>query len=63
MINKNKIKALEETIKLANTPDKKIDKMNYKEKQKVYKAKSSLCKLVWNSNKHGTYRNFDKEKK
>ena len=58
MISKDKIKDLERLIKLANIPEKKINKMNYKGKQKVYKAKSSLCRLLWNSNKQGTYRKF-----
>ena len=55
-MNKDKRKNLEETIRLANKTDKQISKMNYKEKQKVYKAKSSLCKLVWNSTKYGSFK-------
>ena len=54
--NYNHKKKMEELINYANTRDKKLEKMSYKEKQKVFKAKSSLCKLVWNS-KNGTYRN------
>ena len=50
-------KKLEELIKYANTSDKKLEKMSYKEKQKVFKAKNSLCNLAWNSSKNGTYRN------
>lgn len=52
-------KKLEEAIKLANTSEEDLEKMNYKEKQKVFKAKSSLCKIVWDSSK-GTYKKADK---
>lgn len=48
-------KKLEEAIKLANTSEEDLEKMNYKEKQKVFKAKSSLYKIVWDSSK-GTYK-------
>ena len=51
-----KLKKLKETVDLANTSDKKLEKMSWKEKQKVYKAKSSLCRVVWNSGEQGTYR-------
>ena len=47
-------KKLSELVKLANTPEKKIEKMSFKEKQKVYAAKSKLAKTFWNSDK-GTY--------
>lgn len=45
----NKNDKLEHLIDLANKTDEEIEKMNYKEKQKVYKAKSSLGKIVFNS--------------
>lgn len=57
-MDENKIK-LNKLIQLANTSDKKLSKMNYKEKQKVYKAKSSLGKLKYDSSK-GTYINWEK---
>ena len=59
--NEKKLKKLQETIKLAETSDKKLEKMSWKEKQKVFKAKSSLCKVVWNSSEKGTYRKPKKE--
>lgn len=47
MINKldKRMKKAEDTIKLANTPDKDIEKMDYKQKQKVFKAKSKVMKI------------------
>ena len=56
-----KLKKLKETVDLANTSDKKLEKMSWKEKQKVYKAKSSLCRVVWNSSEQGTYKKPKKE--
>lgn len=52
---KEKNKELEELINLANTSDEDLKKMNYRDKQKVYKAKNRLCKKFWDSSK-GTYR-------
>lgn len=57
-----KLKRLNKLIDLANKTDKQIEKMNYKEKQKVYKAKSSLAKLKYDSSK-GPYINWNKKKK
>lgn len=48
-------KILEKTIQLANTSDEDLEKMSFREKQKVFKAKTSLCKKVWDSSK-GTYK-------
>ena len=48
-------KKLEKTIQLANTSDEDLEKMSFREKQKVFKAKASLCKIVWDSSK-GTYK-------
>lgn len=59
MGEKDKQEKLTELISLANTSDKKLSKMNYKDKQKVFKAKSNLCKLFHNSSK-GTYINWKK---
>lgn len=51
---KTRSEKIQELIKLANTSDKDLAKMNYKEKQKVFKAKSQLCNKVWDSS-NGTY--------
>lgn len=51
---KTKSEKLHELIDLANTPDKEIQKMSFKDKQKVFKAKSQLCHKCWDSSK-GTY--------
>lgn len=53
--DKDKKEKLEELINLANTPEEELEKMNYRDKQKVYKAKNRLCKKTWDSSK-GTYR-------
>ena len=45
---------IQELINLANTSDKDLSKMNFKEKQKVFKAKNQLCNKFWDSSK-GTY--------
>lgn len=51
---KTKSEKLQELIDLANTPDEEIQKMSFKDKQKVFKAKSQLCHKCWDSSK-GTY--------
>lgn len=51
---KTRSEKLQELIKLANTSDKDLSKMSYKEKQKVFKAKNQLCNKVWDSS-NGTY--------
>jgi len=48
-----KRKKLEDKIKLANSTEKEIAKMDYKEKQKYYKAKASLGKIF---HQKGTYK-------
>lgn len=53
--DKDKKEKLEELINLANTPDEELEKMNFRDKQKVYKAKNKLCRKSWDSSK-GTYR-------
>lgn len=53
--DKDKKEKLEELINLANTPEEELEKMNFRDKQKVYKAKNKLCKKSWDSSK-GTYR-------
>lgn len=52
--NEKRLKKLAERIKLADTPDKKIEKMSFREKQRVYAAKAGLSKIFWTSDK-GTY--------
>lgn len=54
-------KKIKELLELANTPDEELEKMNYKEKQAVYRAKSKLCNVVWKSNEKGTFKNTKKE--
>lgn len=53
--DKDKKEKLEELINLANTPDEELEKMNFRDKQKVYKAKNKLCRKSWDSS-NGTYR-------
>jgi len=53
--DKDKKEKLEELINLANTPDEELEMMNFRDKQKVYKAKNKLCRKSWDSSK-GTYR-------
>lgn len=45
-------KELKEKIQLANTSDEELVKLNYKDKQKVYKAKNGLCRVF---HRGGTY--------
>ena len=42
-------KKLEKLLKIANIDDKKLNKLNYKEKQKYFKAKRSLGKIFFKS--------------
>ena len=51
---KTKSEKLQELIDLANTPDEELKEMSFKDKQKVFKAKSQLCHKTWDSSK-GTY--------
>ena len=51
---KTRSEKMQELIKLTNTSEKDLAKMNYKEKQKVFKAKNQLCNKFWDSSK-GTY--------
>lgn len=51
---KTRSEKLQELIDLANTPDEEIQKMSFRDKQKVFKAKSQLCHKCWDSSK-GTY--------
>ena len=63
-IKSKKEEKLNKMIKLANTSDEKLEKMNWKEKQAVYKAKSSLCKVAFISrNKDGKGITYKKSKK
>lgn len=45
-------KKLQELEKIANVSEEELSKMNYKEKQQVYRAKSKLCKVFYRG---GTY--------
>jgi len=45
---------LEELIELADISDEELKKLNYKEKQAHYRAKTKLCKVFYNGN--GPYR-------
>ena len=45
-------KKTQELIKIANTPDDKLEKMNYKEIQAVFRARTKLCKAF---HRGGTY--------
>lgn len=61
MIDKNKEDKLEKLLKIVSISDEELEKLTYKEKQKYYRAKNKLCKVVFVSrNKQGkglTYRN------
>ncbi len=64
--NKNKKDRLEELLKIVSISDEELEKLTYKEKQKYYRAKNKLCKVVFVSrNKQGkglTYRNPKEER-
>ena len=47
-----KSKEMADVIKLANTPEEEKEKMSYKEKQAVFRAKSKLCNVF---HRGGTY--------
>ena len=61
MMNNPKLKEL---LKITNISDKKLEKLNFKEKQKYYKAKSKLCTIAFvsrdKSGKGITYRRSNK---
>lgn len=40
-----KNKKLEELLKITDISEEEIEKLDYKEKQKYYKAKSKLCRI------------------
>ena len=48
MIAKSRVK-IDELIKLANIPEKKVEKLSFREKQKHYKAKSQLGTFIFKS--------------
>lgn len=50
--NQQKSQQLKELVELAETPEEELSKMNYKEKQKVFRAKSKLCNVF---HRGGTY--------
>lgn len=60
MLDKNRKDRLEELLKIISISDEELEKLTYKEKQKYYRAKNKLCKVVFVSrNKKGkglTYR-------
>lgn len=47
--NTEKQKKLDEMIKLANLPEKKVEKLDYKTKQKYYRAKNKLGTIIHTS--------------
>ena len=47
-------KKLKELVDIVNISDKKLEKLNYKEKQQYYRAKNKLCKVFYSG--AGTYR-------
>lgn len=47
-----KVKKTEKLKLLANPPEEEFAKMNYKEKQAVYRARNKLCKVF---HRGGTY--------
>lgn len=47
-----KYKKIEELKKIADVSEEELSKMNYKEKQGVFRAKSKLCKVF---HRGGTY--------
>lgn len=48
-----KNKKIQEISKIANTPEEELSKMDYKGKQKVYRAKNKLCRVFYRGS---TYR-------
>ena len=40
-----KNKKLKELLKITNISEEEIEKLDYKEKQKYYKAKNKLCRI------------------
>lgn len=40
-----KAKKLEELLKITDISEEELEKLDYKEKQKYYKAKSKLCRI------------------
>lgn len=60
-------KKLEKLLKITNIDDKKLNKLNYKEKQQYFRAKSQLCRVSFVSrDKDGkgiTYRKPKEETK
>lgn len=54
MLDKNRKDRLEELLKIVSISDEELEKLTYKEKQKYYRAKNKLCKVVFVSrNKKG----------
>ena len=58
---------LEELLKITNITEEEFEKLDFKGKQKYFKAKNRLCKIFFVSkNKEGkgiTYRNPEKKRK
>lgn len=51
-VKKDKFK---EMVELINTPEKKVKKMDYKQKQKYYNARSKIGRVFHDSKRLGTY--------
>lgn len=47
MLDKNRKDRLEELLKIVSISDEELEKLTYKEKQKYYRAKNKLCKVVF----------------
>ena len=45
-------------VELANTPEKKVKKMDYKQKQRYYEARNKIHKVFHYSSTLGTYRKW-----
>lgn len=54
-VNRNKFR---EMVELANTPEKKVKKMDYKQKQRYYEARSKIGHVFHDSKRLGTYRRW-----
>lgn len=64
---KNKKDKLEELLEITNITEEEFDKLDFKGKQRYFKAKNKLCKIFFVSkNKEGkgvTYRNPERKRK
>ena len=54
------MKSLKELVDIINTPQKKVEKMNFKKKQEYYNAKTKVHRVFHDSSRKGTYVNYEK---